>query len=289
MSTTLVTGTSTGIGFATAISIARSGRHVSATMRNLERSEDLRAAAAADELPLEIYQLDVDSDDSVRDAVDRASSEHGPIDGLVNNAGIGMHGSVEELPVSEFKQCMETNFFGVIRCIQAVVPGMRERKSGCIVNVTSIAGRLANAPQAPYAASKFALEALSEVLAQEVKAHNVRVAIVEPGIIATPIFKKMRNEASESKYPHTRRLDALFAASLENPVSPFVVGDAIRDILAGDSWQLRYPVGPDAEPFLAWRASFSDEEWADYGALSDEEWIDYVRTAFDMDVRPHMQ
>lgn len=126
MSTTLVTGTSTGIGYATAISIARSGRHVSATMRNLERSEELRAAAAAEDLPLEIYQLDVDSDDSVRDAVYRVSSEQGQIDGLVNNAGIGMHGSVEELPVSEFKQCMETNFFGVIRCIQAVVPGMNE-------------------------------------------------------------------------------------------------------------------------------------------------------------------
>ena len=115
----------------------------------------------------------------------------GRIDVLVNNAGVAVHGSVEELPLSEFRRVMETNFFGALRCIQAVVPGMRERRHGCIVNVTSVAGRFSAAPQAPYSSSKWALEAASEALAQEVKPFGVRVAIVEPGVIATPIFGKI--------------------------------------------------------------------------------------------------
>jgi hypothetical protein len=87
---------------------------------------------------------------------------------------------------------------------------------------------------------------------------------VEPGIIQTPIFDKMRESSEESIYPSFRRINALFTTALENPVSSFVVGDAIRDIAASDSWQLRYPVGPDAEGFLGWRASLSDEEWVDF-------------------------
>src|SRR6266436_5873963 len=110
----------------------------------------------------------------------RRSAEGAPLDVLVNNAGVERHGSIEELPMEAFRSTMETNYFGALRCIRAVLPGMRERRSGCIVNVTSVAGRLATAPMAPYTASKFALEALSEVLAQEMKPFNVRVAIVEP-------------------------------------------------------------------------------------------------------------
>ena len=99
----------------------------------------------------------------------------GPIDVLVCNAGIERTGAVEELPLSEFRAVMETNYFGPIRAIQAVLPSMRERRSGCIINVTSISGRLSASPLAPYTASKFALEALSECLAQEVKAFGIRV------------------------------------------------------------------------------------------------------------------
>jgi NAD(P)-dependent dehydrogenase (short-subunit alcohol dehydrogenase family) len=101
-----------------------------------------------------------------------------------------------------FREVMETNFFGALRCIKAVVPGMRERRQGSIVNITSIAGRMALAPAAAYAASKWALEALSECLAQEMKTFNVRVAIVEPGVIATPIFSKAKPVPQDSPYPH---------------------------------------------------------------------------------------
>lgn len=287
MGTVIVTGTSTGLGFATAVSMARAGHNVFATMRNLERAGDIRALAEKENLSIEVRQLDVDDDDSVRRAIGKIIEEKGGVDVLVNNAGLGTIGPVEELPFSEFRQCMETNYFGPLRCIQAVVASMREAKSGLIVNVSSIAGKLSMAAQAPYSASKFALEALSESLASELKPFNVRVVIVEPGVIATPIFGKNRGVREGSKYPNERRLKAMFVTALDNRVSPFVVGDAIRDIAAAGSWQLRYPVGPDAEGFLKWRASLTDEEWVDFGAQTDEEWIAQVKDTLGMDVTPH--
>jgi NAD(P)-dependent dehydrogenase (short-subunit alcohol dehydrogenase family) len=161
---------------------------------------------------------------------------------------------------------------------------MRERRHGCIVNVTSISGRIALPPQAAYAASKWAFEALSECLAQEMRAFNVRVAIVEPGVIATPIFSKARPLPTDSPYPHARRQRALFAASLAQPTSPYVVGEKICQIVDSDSWQLRYPVGPDAEPVLKWRASKTDEEIVQLGGASDEEYKMIAQREFGLDV-----
>jgi NAD(P)-dependent dehydrogenase (short-subunit alcohol dehydrogenase family) len=133
--------------------------------------------------------MDVDSDRSVADCFAGIYDQGGHIDVLVNNAGIERHGSVEELPLSAFRETMETNYFGAIRCIQQVLPWMRESRSGCIINVSSVAGKISASPFAPYAASKFALEALSEALAGELKPFGVRVAIVQPGIIETPMPK----------------------------------------------------------------------------------------------------
>ena len=138
------------------------------------------AIAEREHLPLRIAALDVDSDESVHAAFANIVSEAGRIDVLVNNAGISGFGEIEETPIAVFRAITETNYFGASRCVQAVVPGMRERRSGCIVNATSVAGRLSVASQAAYSSSKFALEAASESLAQEVKAFGVRVAIVEP-------------------------------------------------------------------------------------------------------------
>jgi NAD(P)-dependent dehydrogenase (short-subunit alcohol dehydrogenase family) len=235
--------------------------------------EQLRAIAEREHLPLRIAALDVDSDESVRNAFAKILAEAGRIDVLVNNAGIPGMGAIEETPIAAFRATMETNYFGALRCVQAVLPGMRERRSGCIVNVTSVAGRLSVAAQAGYSSSKFALEAASESLAQEVKAFGVRVAIVEPGVIATPIFGKVQPPA-DSNYPHGRRIYELFRVSLENPVSPDVVGEMIREIVESGSWKLRHPVGPDAEGFLAWRGSMSDEQWVEWGAISDEQWVE---------------
>lgn len=284
MTIALVTGTSSGIGLATAVTLARGGHIVIATMRNLESAGELEKIVAAEKLPVSLAVLDVDDDASVESALGKVLAEHGRLDVLVNNAGIGGGGSVEESSTARFREVMETNFFGALRCIKAVVPGMRERRHGCIVNVTSISGRLAMAPAAAYCASKFALEALSECLAQEMKAFNVRVAIIEPGVIATPIFSKAKPTPDNTPYPHARRQRALFAQSLTNPTSPYIVGEKIREIVDGDSWRLRYPVGPDAVPFLKWRASKTDEEVVNLGGASDEEFKLLAKREFGLDV-----
>lgn len=284
MGIAFVTGTSTGIGMATALSLARAGHTVYAGMRNPSCEGEVHAAATQEKLPIRIVKHDVDADSSTRDAIGQAFAEAGRIDVLVNNAGIATMGSVEETTLSDFRSTMETNFFGALRCIQAVLPGMRQRGSGCIVNVTSTAGRIAVAPQGPYCSSKWALEALSECLAQEVKSFGIRVAIVEPGIIANPIFGKIKADPAGTHYPHKRRINALFRASLERPVSPFVVGERIRDIVDSGTWTLRHPVGSDASGFLQWRASLTDEQWVMWGAMTDAEWVAYVRGTFGLNV-----
>ena len=284
MAIALVTGTSSGIGLATAVTLARGGHTVIATMRNLDGANELQKIVSAERLPITVAALNVDEDASVNGTIGKAIAENGRIDVLVNNAGIGRGGSVEEAPLESFREVMETNFFGALRCIKAVVPGMRERRQGCIVNITSVAGIVALAPQSVYASSKWALEALSECLAQEMKAFNVRVAIVEPGVIATPMLGKRTPPPKDSPYPHTRRLAALFTASLSKPTSPYVVAEQIHQIVDGDSWQLRYPVGPDAVPFLKWRSSKTDEEIVNRGGVSDEEYKIMVKREFGLDV-----
>jgi NAD(P)-dependent dehydrogenase (short-subunit alcohol dehydrogenase family) len=278
----LITGASSGIGLATAVTLARAGHTVIATMRNPASAGELSSLVAAERLPLKMLPLDVDNDTSVAHTFAKAISEHGPIDVLVNNAGIGGPGTVDETSLDFFRRVMETNYFGALRCIKAALPGMLARRAGCIVNVTSLAGRIAIAPQAAYAASKYALEALSECLAQEVKAFKVRVALVEPGVIATPIFGKI--ERPKTVYPQGRRLAALFAASMKQPTSPYVVGEQIRQIVESDSWQLRYPVGPSAANVLKWRAKTSDEDWVSLFSGSDSEWAAVVRQELGFDV-----
>lgn len=284
MTIALVTGTSSGIGLATAVSLARRGHKVIATMRDLNRATELRKIVDTENLPVSFEELDVNSDRSVDDLMKRLLSERSQIDVLVNNAGLGGGGSIEELPLAFFREIMETNYFGALRCIKALIPSMRTRRSGCIINVTSIAGRMAIAPAGSYAASKWALEALSESLAQEMKAFNVRVAIVEPGVVATPIFSKARPAPPDSPYPHTRRQRALFAASLAQPTSPYIVGETICEIVENDQSRLRYPVGPDAEPYLKWRASKTDEEIVQLGGATDDEFKLIVKREFGLDV-----
>ena len=286
MSRILITGTSTGIGMETALAFGRAGHRVVATMRNPSGSPALAETALREGLPVTVFQMDVDSDDSVRDEMARITREVGPIDVLVNNAGIGGMGSVEELPLAVFRAVMETNYFGVIRCTQALLPAMRQRQSGCIINVASIAGQVATAPTTAYTASKFAMEAFSECLAQEVRSFNIRVAIVEPGIIDTRMTRHIEFGSSTSPYRQQRRVAAMFAAALKNPVPPSVVAAKILEIAIGDTIQLRHPVGPDAEPFLAWRRGMSDEAWVALGALDDEAWYAQIQADLGMDARP---
>ena len=286
MGIVLVTGTSTGIGLATAITLGRAGHTVLAGMRNLERGAELRDVAGKENLPVTIVPLDVDNDRSVEAAIGKIMTDHGAIDVLVNNAGIGGGGPAEFLPLDLYRQVMETNYFGSLRCIKAVLPSMRQRKSGCIVNVTSIAGRLGSAMQTAYAGSKWALEGLSEALAQEVKPFNIRVAIVEPGVIATPMTMQERPKPPPNPYSNQiQRLTALFTEALKAQTSPYVVAVTIQDIVEGKATRLRNPSGPDAELFLTARRSRSDEEWVAWGAASDAEWVVEINQALGLNMK----
>lgn len=268
MASVLITGTSKGIGLETALAFARAGHQVHATMRNPAASPALAETAAREKLPISISTMDVDSDASVTDAI-AAILKNGPIDVLVNNAGVEGVGSVEEFPLDKFRAIMETNYFGALRCIQAVVPGMRTRRSGTIINISSVAGRICNPPLTSYCASKWALEALSEGLASELKTFNVRVALVEPGIIDTAMAQRIGEPAPGSPYGQTARFSLLFTKSLENPVPPSLVAEKILEVAQSDSWQLRHPVGPDAAGFLEWRKGMSDEDWIEMNAGDD--------------------
>ena len=285
MSTVLITGTSAGIGLETAVVLARAGHSVYATMRNLERGAALREVVEREKLPISIVKMDVDSDESVDEATSAIRARTGCIDVLVNNAGIERTGSIEGLALDDFRATMETNYFGALRSIRAWLPDMRERQSGCIINVTSVAGRIACSPLAPYSASKFALEALSEALAQEVKPFNVRVAVVQPGIIDTAMARRIEGSPTDAAYPQVRRFGHMFEASLEKPTPPTVVAEKIREIIENGTEKLRHPVGPDAEGFLGWRTSMTDEDWVAWGALPDEAWYERVGKDFGLDAR----
>ena len=271
MASVLITGTSKGIGLETALSFGRAGYKVYATMRNPSQSPELGERAAREKLPIMISTMDVDSDESVRDGI-AAILKDGPIDVLVNNAGVERAGSVEELPIGEFRAVMETNYFGALRCVQALVPEMRKRRSGCIINVSSVAGQISSPPLTPYCATKWALEALSEGLAGEMKTFNVHVAIVEPGIIDTAMARRIGDGSGDSLYRQGARMASLFTHSLENPTPPTLVAEKILEIAQSGTWKLRHPVGPTAEPFLEWRRGMSDEEWVDLYASDDETW-----------------
>lgn len=288
MAIILITGSSTGIGFATAELLAKSGHKVYATMRNPKNSPQLQALAEKENLPITILSLDVDNDASVKECIDEIISREGSIDVLVNNAGIENLRSVEETSLEEYKKIMETNFFGCIRCIQGVLPIMRQKKQGCIINVSSVAGKIFSNFHSSYCSSKAALEAFSESLAQEVIHFNIRVVIVEPGVIETPILHKRKPVPHDTHYPDIKRIKAFFSASINNQVSPVVVAEVIHDIIDNNSSKFRYTAGPDALPLLNWRNSLSDEEWIESVRVDQQTWAKGMKEGLNLDVMPYV-
>ncbi len=276
MKIAVVTGTSTGIGLTTSLHLARNGYQVFAGMRNMAKADALRAAVSDEALPVDVIQLDICDPQSVNQAFNLVT-ETGPIDLLVNNAGIGGASPLELTPEDEHKQMFETNYFGAVRCIQAVLPSMRERQTGCIVNITSAVGLQATPNQIAYSASKWALECLGEALAHEVYRFGVRVVNVEPGVIMTNIFE---NSAEQTRYDKTspyqplmRRNGKVFAAGFKRGVLPEVVAETILEAITTDDYKLRWPVGPDALGMMTARLQLSTEEWIRMGAdLSDAEY-----------------
>ncbi|TMA40036.1 MAG: SDR family oxidoreductase [Deltaproteobacteria bacterium] len=276
MEIAVVTGTSTGIGFAASVRLARHGYCVFAGMRNPGKAGPLRAAAADAGLTIEVIELDVTSTASVNRAFETVSG-HGPVDVLVNNAGIGGASPLEITPEDEHRQMFETNYFGAIRCIQAVLPAMRERRRGAIVNVTSIAGLVATPNQIAYSASKWALECAGEALAHEVRRFGIRVVNVEPGVVMTSIFE---NSASATRYDKTspyqpimRRNGKVFAAGFRDPARPDEVAETILAAITNEEYRLRWPVGKDGIGMSQGRPRISDEAWVAMGDdLPDQEY-----------------
>lgn len=281
MTSVLITGTSKGIGYDAALQLARAGYDVIATMRNPDGS-DLGASAEAGSLPVTIRQLDVDDDLSVAEVF----SEFGDVDILVNNAGILSCEAIEDESLQKFRAVMETNFFGAVKCCKAVVPAMRKRGSGCIINITSVAGLAAFAPDAAYSASKFALEAFTEILAQEVNAFGVRVALVEPGIITTPMTTTaLPAYRSDTIYPQGRRIHAFFKNAAKEEAPPNLVSNKIQYIIESGTKRLRHPVGPDSLIFLGWRAASTDEHLIDvFGSADDSDFIEKIDRDLGIDL-----
>jgi NAD(P)-dependent dehydrogenase (short-subunit alcohol dehydrogenase family) len=249
----LVTGCSTGIGRATAVELTARGYDVVATARRRQTLDGLKVA--------ETLELDVDDDASVAAAV----AAVGTIDVLVNNAGFGVEGAVETVPLAEVRRMFDTNFFGAARMIQAFVPGMRERGSGAVVNVTSVAGITAPPLGGYYAASKFALEALSEALHLEAGHYGVRVLVIEPGAIETQFGANVLDHRREpGPYQELARIWEGAQGKLvggEAAPGPELVAAVIADALESDRVQLRWPVGNDAEMVASARQSMSYDDF----------------------------
>jgi len=283
MARILITGTSKGIGYDAALFLARAGHQVIATMRN-PGACDLEKVASEAKLPVTVLPLDVDDDASVAAVFEKSAAS---IDVLINNAGIYSINTVEDESLEQNRRVMETNYFGAVRCTKQVLPSMRKRRSGCIINVTSIAGRIAFYASGAYAASKFALEAFTESLAQEVKSFGIKVALVEPGIIDSPMATtQLPQFDAKTVYPHGRRLHAFFTNPAKPPASPTLVAEMFRYVIESGDPRLRFPVGPDALPFIGWRTALSDEDWVGLGGLErDADYFERVLMDTGVDLR----
>ena len=247
----LITGASAGIGRATALLLAEKGYTVIATSRSLHRLSRLIDEAAAKVLTIHGVELDVNSDASVEVVVPEIIARHGTIDALVNNAGFGMWGPVESVSIEELKLQFEANFFGAVRMIHAVLPGMLAQRYGRIVNISSVLGRIATPFNGAYVSSKYALEGISESLRTEVAPFGVRVAVVEPGLFETDFqenqLRAARLDDSESAYAgHIRRYSEQHDRFDRFSGDPIKVARVIEKIIRSRRPAFRHPVGADA-------------------------------------------
>ena len=260
----LVTGCSSGIGRATALDAAGRGHRVFATARNRNDLADLERREN-----LETLALDVTDAGAVRGAADAALARAGRLDALVNNAGYGQYGAVEEVTLDEWRAQFEVNLFGAIAAIQAVLPAMRRQCSGTIVNVSSVSGRVAIPFAAPYSASKFALEAVSDALRVELSAFGIRVVLVEPGPIETPFTDRARAMVGPliARPGPYRELYALAERAMEGEFqkgkqAPAAVARVIVDAIEAEQPRPRYPIGLMSRVLFPLKAALPDR-WLD--------------------------
>jgi NAD(P)-dependent dehydrogenase (short-subunit alcohol dehydrogenase family) len=285
----VVTGANSGIGRATAIHLAAQGHRVFGTVRSADKAGKLLAMAADHGVELELVELDIADDESVRAGLTRVlEATDGVVDVLVNNAGVGGNAVAEECPTQLYLDVMNVNLCGAVRCLQQVVPGMRARGRGAIVNITSVAGRIAAIAQSPYVASKWAFEGLSEGLAQELAPFGIRVAIVEPGVTKSAIFAKNIDAPNQSgAYDAAyRRLFQFYAAGMAHATDPFEVAAVVHHAVTTDTPRLRYAVSWGGPEIVAGRTQMSDEDWVALGAWSDDDdYYDDFARKFGIDLR----
>lgn len=270
--TALITGCSSGFGLLAAVELARRGLRVFASMRDLGRSARLESALAAAGVSAEMIALDVLDPRSVEAAVAQVTGAADRVDVLVNNAGLMISGFVEDLDEQAFRRQLETNFFGALRVIKAVIPGMRERCYGRIINVSSLGGRLATPMFGAYNASKFALEGLSEALRHELRPYNVFVSLIEPGLFPTGLFDgnwqqvdapDSPNAAASQAIEDAMRVSVDIASWIADPAK---VARAIARAATAPRPRLRYMVGLDAR--LQYHASrLAPRAWEEWMAL----------------------
>lgn len=274
---TVVTGANSGIGRATSIHLAAAGHRVVGTVRGMAKAEKLLAAAEKAGVTIELVELDVADDASVANGFAEIHALTGRVDNLINNAGVGGNAVVEECPSELYLDTFNINVCGVTRCTQAVLPGMRERGSGAIVNITSVAGRIAALAQSPYVASKWALEGISEGLAQEVAPFGIRVVIIEPGVTKSSIFaKNIDAPNSTGAYEaHYRRMFQFYAAGMAGATDPVEVGKVIEHAISTDDPVLRYPVSWGGHEMASLHDRIDDGDWLELGTIQNDD--DYNR------------
>jgi NAD(P)-dependent dehydrogenase (short-subunit alcohol dehydrogenase family) len=263
----IVTGSSSGIGFETALMLARNGFQTYATMRNIAKSENIKSIATKENLPIHIEQLDVTDNKSVTNAIQAIVSKANSIDVLVNNAGYALTGAFEDLAIEEIKAQYETNLFGLIRTTQAVLPIMRKQKSGTIVNISSGAGRFGYAGASAYISTKFAVEGLSESMSYELEPFGIKVILVEPGVIRTNVFKNIVT-AKKSQNPNSpysqiiQKMSTSFEHMLNNASSPDLVAKVVLQAVTSENPSLsRYLAGSDVERWIEAKRNMSDDEF----------------------------
>ena len=285
--TCIVTGANSGIGRSTAITLAKNDYTVFATMRSLERGEKLREIVQELNLEIKEVELDVADTDSVNQGINEILDQTDQIDVLINNAGVGSNAVIEDVDIESDKSVFETNFWGVIRCIQASLPTMRAQRSGHIIQISSIAGRVGLPAQPIYSASKWALEGLSENLAHDLSSFGIRVSIIEPGVTRTAILGKNNTVPDNPEFNdvYARMLD-MYIEGIEANVRPEEVSETILACLETPNGQLRWPVAWGAKSMVNARhdGSVSDEDWVEIGSLvsSRQEWLSAFKQAFNL-------
>ena len=286
----VVTGSSTGIGYETSLALANNGYFTYATVRDIQKSKEIERIAHVKNIPLKIIEMNVDNDNSVKDTIEKITSEYGRIDILVNNAGYGLFGALEDLEMNEIKKQFETNVFGIMRVIKNVLPAMRLQRTGIIVNISSISGLAGIPSQSAYAGTKFAVEGLSESLSYELEPFGIKIVLIEPGVINTKFLQdlvvptnrygidKNKNQINISNFntdnisfsfyhDTINKFLSFYYNAMSNAPHPRIVADEIIQAIEKVSNEtnampiLRIAVGNDSKKYSRLKKELQDNEF----------------------------